>query len=335
MSTGIRNQNSTEGTTQAALGIVIPGGTGQIGQLLAHYFHGDGDDVTVLARQANPKAPWRSISWDGLTLGPWTEAIDGADVVINLAGRSVNCRYNKSNRRIIKESRTETTRLIGQAIAAAKHPPALWMNASTATIYRHSFDRPMDEATGELGGAEPNAPDTWRFSIDVAKSWEEAFFQSVTPLTRKIALRSAIVIAPSHSGTFDILLDLVRRGLGGASGTGKQFVSWIHDKDFIRAIEFLIKREQIDGIVNISSPNPLPNREFMQALCEAWGARLAIPATAWLLEVAAVFMHTETELVLKSRRVIPTRLLEAGFEFQFPTWPEAAVDLVRRWRLMP
>jgi len=321
------------GVRRSALRIVIPGGTGQIGRLLTNYFHAAGDDVTVIARDTTPEALRGTIGWDGRTLGAWTEAIDAADVVINMAGRSVNCRYNENNRRIIKESRTQTTRLIGQAIAAAKHPPALWMNASTATIYRHSFDRAMDEATGQLGGGEPNVPDTWRFSIDVAKSWEEVFFQSVTPGTRKIALRTAIVMAPSRGGTLSILLGLVRRGLGGASGSGKQFVSWIHDEDFIRAIEFLIDHEQIDGIVNLSSPNPLPNREFMQALCDAWGARIAIPAAAWMLEVAAAFMGTETELVLKSRRVIPRRLLDAGFEFQFPAWPEAAADLVRRWRL--
>lgn len=332
MFTGIRNSPDQTGATRSALRIIIPGGTGQIGRLLTRHFLAAGDDVTVIAREADPEAPWRSITWDGLTLGPWTDAIDGADVVINLAGRSVNCRYNKNNRRIIKESRTATTRLIGQAIAAAKHPPKLWMNSSTATIYRHSLDRPMDEATGELGGAEPDVPDTWRFSIDVAKSWEEAFIQSVTPNTRKIALRTAIVMSPSRGGTFDILLGLVRRGLGGASGAGRQFVSWIHDEDFIRAIDFLIEREQLEGVVNVSSPNPLPNRDFMQSLCDAWGARIAIPATVWMLEIAAALMQTETELVLKSRRVIPTRLLAAGFEFRFPTWHEAAVDLVRRRR---
>jgi uncharacterized protein (TIGR01777 family) len=311
---------------------VIAGGTGQIGKLLSSHFHASGHDVTAIARGAAQQVPWRSITWDGSSLGSWTDAIDGADVVINMAGRSVNCRYNTNNRRIIKESRTETTRLIGQAIAAAKRPPPLWMNSSTATIYRHSFDRPMDEVTGELGGDEPDVPDTWRFSIDVAKSWEDAFFRSVTPRTRKIALRSAIVMNPNYGGTFDILLGLVRRGLGGTCGSGKQFVSWIHDEDFIHAIEFLIRHQQADGVINLSSPNPLPNREFMRVLCEAWGARLAIPASAWVLEVAAVFMRTETELVLKSRRVIPRRLLDAGFEFRFPTWPAAAADLVSRWR---
>ena len=176
-----------------------------------------------------------------------------------------------------------------------------------------------------------NAPETWRFSIDVAKSWEKTFFESATPQTRKIALRCAIVMSPHRAGTFGILLGLVRRGLGGTVGSGKQFVSWVHDKDLARAVAFLIGREDIDGVVNISSPNPLPNREFMRVLREAWGARVGLPATEWMLEIATFFMGTESELVLKSRRVVPTRLLDAGFTFEFPQWPEAAADLVRRY----
>jgi uncharacterized protein (TIGR01777 family) len=315
--------------------IVLPGGSGQIGQILAAHFHEKGDDVTVIARNPNLRAPWRSISWDGRKLGPWADAFDDADLVINLAGRSVNCRYTAENSRIIKESRTETTRLVGQAIANAARPPPLWMNASTATIYRHTFDRAMDEATGELGGSEPNAPRTWRFSIDVAKSWEDAFFEAVAPQTRKIALRCAIVMSPQRGGTFDILVGLVRRGLGGTMGSGKQFFSWVHDADLCRAIDFLVARDELAGIVNISAPHPLPNREFMRILRDAWGARIGLPATEWMLEVGTFFMRSESELVLKSRRVIPTRLLEAGFTFEFPNWPEAAADLTRRWRATP
>ncbi len=315
--------------------IVIPGGSGQIGRILAAHFHEQGDDVTVLARNPDPGAPWRSIVWDGRTLGPWADAFDGADVIINLAGRSVNCRYTAENSRIIKESRTETTRLVGQAIANAPHPPPLWMNASTATIYRHTFDRAMDEATGELGGSEPDAPRTWRFSIDVAKKWEDAFFEAVAPRTRKLALRCAIVMSPQREGTFDILLGLVRRGLGGTMGSGKQFFSWVHDADLCRSIDFLVARDDLDGVVNISAPHPLPNREFMRVLRDAWGARIGLPATEWMLEVGTFFMRSESELVLKSRRVVPTRLLEAGYMFEFPNWPEAAADLTRRWRATP
>jgi uncharacterized protein len=315
----------------ARLRIVIPGGSGQVGQILARHFHGRGHEVTVLARKMSA-APWRVVVWDGRESGNWTEAIEYADVVINLAGRSVNCRYTPANRREIKDSRVLSTRVIGQAITQSVHPPKLWMNASTATIYRHALDRPMDEATGELGGNEPGAPDTWNFSIDVAKSWEQAFFAAATPHTRKIALRSAVIMSPSKGGPFDLLLTLVRAGLGGKSESGKQFVSWIHDADFVRAIEFLMAREDLDGCVNIAAPHPLTNCEFMQELRSAYGTKIGLPATKWMLELGAFFLRSETELILKSRRVVPGRLLDAGFEFLFSDWSNAARDLVERRR---
>jgi uncharacterized protein (TIGR01777 family) len=186
----------------------------------------------------------------------------------------------------------------------------------------------MDEASGELGGNELDAPETWRFSIDVAIAWEKAFSEAATPHTRKVALRSAIIMSPDRGGAFHKLLRLVRCGLGGKAGSGRQFVSWIHELDFIRALEFLIVRPSIDGIVNVSSPNPIPNAEFMRILRHVSGIRFALPATEWMLEVGAFFLRTETELILKSRRVIPTRLLDAGFEFRFPEWEEAARELI-------
>jgi uncharacterized protein (TIGR01777 family) len=313
------------------LRIVIPGGTGQVGQILARHFHGQGHEVTVLSRTIVP-APWRVLLWNGCELGGWKEAMDGADVVINLAGRSVNCRYTQANRREIKDSRVQSTRVIGQAIAQSAHPPKLWTNASTATIYRHALDRPMDEVTGELGGNEQGAPDTWNFSIDVAKSWEQAFFDATTSATRKIALRSAIIMSPSRGGPFDILTNLVRVGLGGKAGSGRQFVSWVHDADFVRAIEFLMAAEHMDGCINIAAPDPLSNNDFMRALRQAHGRSVGLPATQWMLELGAFFLRTETELILKSRRVVPGRLLGAGFEFRFSDWPAAAQDLVQRWR---
>ena len=312
------------------LRIVIPGGSGQVGQILARHFHGQGHAVTVLSRRA-ASTPWRTVTWNGRDLGSWTREIDGADVVINLAGRSVNCRYTKANRREIMDSRILSTRVIGHAIAQTSKPPALWMNASTATIYRHALDRPMDEATGELGGNEPGAPSTWRFSIDVATSWEREFFAAPTPGTRKIALRSAITMSPDRGGAFSILLKLVRAGLGGRSASGNQFVSWVHEADFVRATELLIAREEFSGVVNIASPNPLPNRDFMRTLRQAWGARIGLSCPRWLLEIGTWLMRTESELVLKSRHVVPERLLAAGFQFLFPEWPAAARDLVARW----
>jgi uncharacterized protein (TIGR01777 family) len=303
-----------------------------VGNLLARHFHSKGDTVAVLTRRVTP-APWRSIAWDGANLGSWVSELEQADVVINLAGRNVNCRYNAANHREILESRTQSTRVIGEAIRQLAQPPSVWMNASTATIYRHALDRPMDEFTGEIGGHEPDAPETWRFSIEVTTRWEEAFFACDTPKTRKIALRSAMTMSPERGGIFDVLLRLVRFGLGGASGSGKQFVSWIHGADFVRAIDYLIEDEQMTNCINIAAPGPLPNSEFMSALRKAWGSHIGLPASKWMLELGAVFLRTETELILKSRRVIPGRLLQSGFQFQFPEWSAAAQELVQRWRM--
>jgi hypothetical protein len=311
--------------------IVLPGGSGQVGTLLARAFEGDGHEVVVLGRSASA-GPWRSVTWDAKTLGPWAAELEGADVVINLAGRNVNCRYNAANRREIMDSRVDSTRVLGEAIAGCARPPRIWLQSSTATIYAHRFDAPNDEASGIIGGEEPDAPDSWRFSIDVARAWERAFEDAAVPHTRKVALRSAVVLSPDAGGIFDVLLGLVRRGLGGRSGDGRQFVSWIHHEDFTRAVRWLIEREDFAGVVNLAAPGPLPNDDFMRVLREAWGTGVGLPATRWMLEIGAVFLRTETELILKSRRVVPGRLLEAGFEFRFPRWEEAARDLCGEWR---
>lgn len=311
--------------------VLLPGGTGQVGTILARAFHRDGHEVVVLSRTPQP-APWRVVAWNAEPLGPWTRELDGADVVVNLAGRSVNCRYTPDNRRLIKNSRVTSTRIVGQAVAAAARPPRVWLQMSTATIYAHRYDAANDEATGIIGGGEPGAPDTWRFSIDVATSWERALAQAVTPRTRKVALRAAVVMSPDRGGPFDLLLRLVRFGLGGRAGDGRQYVSWIHDRDFVRAVYWLIEHDKIDGAVNLAAPHPLPNADFMRALRQAWGTRLGLSASAWMLEVGTWLLRTETELVLKSRRVVPGRLLQHGFAFEFPTWPEAARDLCRRRR---
>jgi len=299
--------------------------------MLARHFHARGNAVAVIARHVGP-APWSTITWDGLHRGDWAELIDGADVVINLAGRSVNCRYNAANRPEIIESRIITTGLVGEAIANAARPPELWMNASTATIYSHLTDRPMDDVDGVIGGNEPGLPSTWRFSYEVATTWEKAFFAVDTPRTRKVALRSAITMSPDKGGALDTLMSLVRVGLGGMSGSGRQWVSWVHDSDFVRAVELLIEREDLDGAVNIASPNPVTNRDFMAALRRAYGVAIGMAATEWMVEIGAFLLRTETELILKSRRVVPRRLVEAGFDFHFPDWSAAASDLVKRWR---
>ena len=314
--------------------IVIPGGSGQVGTILARAFHREGHDVVVLSRRPNVR-PWRVIAWDGLTLGDWQREIDACDVVINLTGRNVNCRYTPANREEILESRVSSTRVVGQAIARAARPPGLWLQASTATIYAHRYDRPNDEYSGILGGGETNAPSSWNFSIDVARAWERAFDEAATAGTRKVALRSAMTLSPDAGGVFDTLLCLARHGLGGSAGDGKQYMSWIHHEDFIAAVRWLIDRDDFEGVVNVAAPNPLPNAEFMRVLRQACGIRLGLPARTWMLELGAVLLRTETELVLKSRRVVPARLLEEGFRFKYPDWRGAAFDLCQQWKNAP
>ncbi len=309
--------------------IVIPGGSGSVGAVLRRHFAARGDDVVVLSR--HPKSA-EEVAWDAETLGPWTAEIQRADVVINLVGRSVNCRYNERNRKEIIDSRVNSTRVIGQAIAQAKSPPKVWLQASTATIYAHRYDAPNDEATGIIGGDEPGVPETWRFSIGVARAWEQELDAADTPKTRKVAMRSAMIMSPDKGSVFDTLATLARRGLGGKAGDGRQYISWIHEMDFANAVQFLIEHDELSGAVNISSPNPIPNREFNQIMRRAVRAPFGLPTPAWLLEIGAVFIKTETELILKSRRVVPGRLPEAGFEFQYPEWQAAADELARRWR---
>jgi len=309
--------------------IVIAGGSGHVGTLLARALTSGGHDVVVLSREGRA-APWRVAQWDGKTVGEWSKEIDGADVVINMAGRSVNCRYTPAHRAEILDSRVQSTRAVGTAIARSKKPPRVWLQASTATIYAHRYDAANDEANGIIGGSEPNAPETWRFSIDVVRAWEAALDEAVVPSTRRVALRSAVIMSPEDGGPFAMLMALVGRGLGGRAADGRQYVSWVHDSDFVRALLWIIAHDALTGVVNVSSPYPLPQEDFMRALRKAAGARVGLPAMSWMLEIGAVVMRTETELILKSRRVVPARLLESGFVFTHPHWPDAALDLVRR-----
>jgi hypothetical protein len=305
------------------MNILIAGGSGQVGTILVRSFQADGHQVSVLSRKVHAM-PYRTVAWNARTLGDWTNEIEKADVVINLAGRSVNCRYNSKNRKEILESRVHSTRIIGESIAQTSNPPRLWLQMSTATIYAHRFDAPNDEFMGVIGGNEPDVPETWRFSIEVAKEWERAVDEAVTPQTRKIKMRSAMVMSPDAGGIFDTLLTLVKRRLGGTAGDGKQYVSWIHYEDFVRAVYRLIEDDEMEGVVNLAAPHPVPNSEFMSELRKACGISFGLPATKLMLEIGAIFMKTETELILKSRRVVPKKLLDAGFNFKFETWQEAA-----------
>jgi NAD dependent epimerase/dehydratase family enzyme len=358
--------------TMRPLRIVLPGGSGQVGQALARSFTERGHQVTVLTRGPYT-APWQTVHWDGEEIGSWTEYLEGADVCINLAGRSVNCRYDKANRQAIYTSRIGSTRLLGRVIAGLSEPPRVWLNASAATIYRRVMDEdggdlPVDEA-GELGGDGPAYDDSeklasgakartdsdgvmrglkppppsgsknserWAerrgFSARVARDWETEFFAAETPRTRKVALRSAVVLSPTAGSAFGVLSNLVRLGLGGKQGNGRQFVTWIHETDYARVVEFLIARDDLDGPFNIAAPTPLTNREFMAALRWAWDVPNGLPAPSLAIKLGAILMRTEAELVLQSCRAVPGRLLKAGFTFEFPEWAEAAEDLVRQWR---
>lgn len=230
------------------------------------------------------------------------------------------------------DSRVDSTRVVGEAISQAADPPKVWLQSSTATIYAHSFDQANDDVTGVIGGNEADAPDTWNFSIDVATNWERITNEAQTPNTRKVLMRSAVTMGTGRGGIFDTMLGIVRFGMGGTAASGKQFISWIHEDDFIRSVYWLIEHESLSGPINISSPNPLPNKEIMRVFREAWGTRIGLPAFEWQLAIGAIFMRTETELILKSRRVVPKLLTDSGFTFEFPDWDMACADLCKRWR---
>ena len=304
--------------------IILAGGSGFLGALLAGYFEARGNEVLVLSRNGGSRS---NIQWDGTTTGPWAEYLNGAKAIVNLAGRSVNCRYTEHNRRLVMGSRVNSTRILGEAIARCAKPPPVWLNASTATIYKHSLLRPMDEANGEIAST-PEAKDA--FSIEVACEWEKTLAAAQTPSTRKIALRTAMVFGRAKGSVFDVLRRLVRLGLGGKMAGGDQFVSWIHEEDFCRAMEWLIGESELTGAVNICAPHPVPNREMMSAIRQVCGVPFGLPASRWMLELGAVFLRTETELIIKSRRVVPGRLLASGFSFRFPTLPEALQNLCAR-----
>jgi uncharacterized protein len=269
----------------------------------------------------------QEVAWDGKTQGEWSRELDGADVVINLAGRSVNCRYTPANLKVMMGSRIDSTRAVGVAISNCVSPPKVWLQASTATIYAHTFGVANDEATGVLAGHEVGVPKVWAFSAEIAKRWEATLEAADTPQTRKVAMRMAIMMSRDKGGPFDILASLARRRLGGKVAGGHQFVSWIHEVDLARAFEFLMNSE-LSGPVNLSSPNPLPQGEFAAILRRSLGVPIGLGATKWMVDIAAYLMNSHSELVLKSRRVVPTRLLAEGFEFKFTEWREAADDLV-------
>jgi len=318
-------------------GPVFGPGTGRVGGVLRRALSARGDEVTVLSRRPEQLEDGvRHVVWDGRSLGAWGAALDGADAVVNLAGRSVSCRYTDTNLRQMMSSRVDSTRVVGEAIARARRPPAAWLQMSTATIYADSRSRPddlpHDEANGIIGGEEPDVPLYWEYSVRIARTWEQAQAAADVSETRRVALRTAMVMTPDRGGVFDYLSWMARLGLGGPVAGGEQYVSWIHGEDFVRAVMFLLEREDLSGPVIIAAPDAVPQRDLMRSLRHAWGRRAGLPATRLMAEVGAFALRTDTELLLKSRRVRPGRLLDAGFAFTCPSWDAAAVDLVRQSR---
>ncbi len=311
--------------------LVIAGGSGFLGRLLVDWFARAGCDVVVLTRRwATAVGPARAVVWDGRTLGAWEGELDGSTALINLAGLSVNCRYHARNRHAILASRVDSTRILGRAIRSCENPPKVWLNSSTATIYKHSYDRAMDEHTGTIGGT-PEAKDV--FSVDVAQAWEEEFNRASAPDTRKVALRMAMVFSTTPGTAYRILRRLVCLGLGGAMDGGRQYASWIHETDFCRAVEWLIDRDGFAGVVNLAAPQPVTNRDLMRTIRAACNVPFGLPATRWMLELGALVARSETELIIKSRRVVPARLTEEDFEFRFPDLRSAVEDLERQLAL--
>ncbi len=303
--------------------IVIFGANGFLGRYLSRHFARTGKEVVAVCRN---REGWSGdgmfLEWDGKTLGPWALALEGAEAVINLAGRSVNCRYNRRNRQAIVDSRVDATRVIGEAIALCKTPPKTWLNASTATWYRHAEDRAQNDWLGEPGEG---------FSCDVAQAWEAAFFGANVPgLTRKVALRIGMVLANERATVFDVLRKLTAWGLGGRMGNGRQRLSWIHMEDLLRAVDFILGDPFMDGVINVTAPEFPTNREWMRTFREAMGMPLGLPAARWMLEIGARLMGTETELVLKSRWADSLRLREAGFRWRWGHLAAALADLDRR-----
>ncbi len=301
--------------------LILFGGNGYIGQVLKDFFVNNGYEIILVARNdiKNPSQNnYKFVKWNAKNIeNSWKNELENADVVINLAGKSVNCRYNERNKAEIFSSREVTTKLIGEAIAQCQNPPKTWLNASTGTIYRHATDRPQDEITGEIGSG---------FSVEVAKLWEKTFLDAKTPQTRKITLRMSIIFGKT-GGAFPYYANLAKWGLGGKMGKGDQMISWLHDEDLCHSLLFLIKNTDLEGTFNLASPYAMRNDAFMALLRTHYKAWFGLPSTKLMLEIGTFLLQSETELILKSRWVMPKRLLDAGFTFKYNTVKEALEEL--------
>ncbi len=302
--------------------IVLAGGTGQIGTALCEFYADRAEKIIVLSRGCSGRAKNIDyITWDAKTQGPWAKELDGADMIINLCGKNVNCRYTETNKKEIFDSRTNSTKALATAIAACINPPGLWVQSASATIYRHSEDRPMTEKDGVIGEG---------FSVEVCKKWEKVFWEEteVFKNMRKVILRTSLVLGKKE-GVFPRLRNLARFGLGGKQGNGNQWVSWIHETDVARMIDWVAAHKEIEGVINCTAPVPLKNKAFMDIIRKGFHMPIGLPSPAWLLELGAFIIRTETELILKSRWVLPRKIERTGFQFQYPDAQTAITHLIR------
>ncbi|MDG1334409.1 MAG: TIGR01777 family oxidoreductase [Crocinitomicaceae bacterium] len=298
--------------------IIITAANGFLGDHLCQYFSASYQVIALVRKPLPDKGNINYVLWDGKSLGEWKTYLDGAEALINLAGKSVDCRYHDENKRLILQSRLESTRVLGQAIEACKVKPKVWVNSASATIYDHSLEKANSESKHVIGSG---------FSVDVCQQWEKAFFDFTFIGVRKVALRTKIVLG-EDGGAFPVMKKMVKLFLGGKQGKGNQMISWIHIDDFCRATEHVLNDNQIDGVINIGSPNPIRNEDFMRKLRAACKRRLGLPAPAWLLKFGARIIQTETELILKSRFIEPEKLIQTGFHFDYPTMDSALKNLV-------
>ncbi len=299
--------------------IILAGGNGYMGTVLAAYYEAKAEEIVILSRRpAAAGGNIRTVVWNGKTSGAWVSELEQADLLVNLCGKNVNCRYNERNKREILYSRTVPTELLAEAITTLRHPPKLWINVTSATIYRHAEDRPQDEQHGELGEG---------FSVNVCSQWEHTFFGTQTPGTRKVAMRMGIVLG-KNDGVFPRLRNLVKLGLGGRQGNGRQYVAWVHEHDAACITEWLLQHPEQEGIFNCTAPMPVQNNQLMRTLRRQYGMPLGLPSPRWLLQIGALLIGTETELILKSRWVVPARLIAAGYRFAYPVLEGAVENIV-------
>lgn len=306
--------------------IVLAGGSGQMGKAITTYFKDKAEEIVILSRSGESKDKRvRTVYWNGKDAGDWCEELEGADLLVNLAGKNVNCRYTEKNKREIFDSRTDSIRALSEGLRRCKVVPKVWIQSASATIYRHAEDHPMNEVSGEIGEG---------FSVEVCKTWESTFLEmsSAFPEMRKVILRTSLVLG-EQEGVFPRLKNLIRFGLGGSQGNGKQWVSWVHETDVAAMVEWILEHREIEGVINCTAPVPLKNTEFMSVLRKQYGAWFGLPAPTWLLELGAILIGTETELILKSRWVLPDKIRESGYEFKFPQLEGAIKDILNGKRV--